>query len=72
MKNNFQKLVSVILSVCMLLSMCSFTVFADETPVSHVEYFVQAGATGSNNGTLENPFNALTTAVTAVKSAITA
>lgn len=53
MKTNLQKLVSIILSVCMLLSMCGFTVFADETtPVSHVEYFVKATAAAGGDGSM--------------------
>ena len=46
--------------------------FSDIPPVSHVEYFVKAGATANGDGTIAKPFADLQAAVSAVKKAITA
>ena len=46
MTNRFSKLLSVILSLAMLVSMCGVTTFADGTEPETGVYYVQYGASG--------------------------
>ena len=65
MKTRFSKLLSILLSLCMILSMTSFMAFAEEeTPT---EFYVQFGANG-NGLTAETPAGTLAEVVATVNT----
>ena len=67
MTNRFSKLLSVILSLAMLVSMCGVTTFADGTEPETGVYYVQYGASGDGLSA-ETPAGTLETVISAINA----
>ena len=66
MKNRFSKFLSVLLGICMILSMASFSIIAEDNEAV-TEYYVKYGGTG-NGRSYESPIGTIAGAIQAINA----